>query len=60
MIISRIGNCISKMVNNVPRIDYKEYLPKNFQPTAHEIGKIYHLNNWILENSPKDLVYFQK
>jgi hypothetical protein len=38
----------------MPMIDYKEYRPRNFQPDTYDIGKIYHLNKWLMENSPAE------
>ena len=52
MFISRIFNFVNTKVNKLPMIDYKDYKPKNFQPDTYDIGKIYHLNKWLMENSP--------
>jgi hypothetical protein len=53
MIISRAMNFIGSKLTTMPRINYQDYKPKNFQPDAYDIGKIYHLNKWLMENSPK-------
>jgi len=53
MFVSKVFHKIASKLNYVQNIDYRDYKPKNFQPDAYDIGKIYHLNNWLLENSPK-------
>jgi hypothetical protein len=54
MIISKVRNFILNKVNAVPKINYKDFKPRNFQPDAYDITKVYHLNKWLLENTPKE------
>lgn len=54
MNISRGMNFLRNKLGSIPTLNYKDYKQRNFQPDLYDIGKIYHLNKWLMENSPKD------
>jgi hypothetical protein len=60
MIISRIQNFIASKLSAVPKINHRDFKPRNFQPDAYDITKIYHLNKWLIENSPKEKEEFHE
>lgn len=42
-------------LNHIPQIRRQDYRPKEFQLNVHDIGRMYHLNQWFQKNTLKEL-----
>lgn len=60
MLFKSIDKKIRIASNTLPKILNKNFKPKNFKFNLHDLGRMYHLQGWILRNSPTNRMVDQE